>query len=80
MPKWFTWPDPAKAKTDDYFAAKGKALVAGTFDRSTDQTDSFNLNEDEKGHYARLKAAGAQPPSIASSSRWTWSGHRRKAV
>ena len=53
--KWFTWLDPAKAKTDDYFAAKGKALVAGTFDRSTDQTDSFNLNEDEKGHYARLK-------------------------
>ncbi len=52
---WFTWPDPGKAKTDDYFAAKGKALVAGTFDRSTDQTDSFNSNEDEKGHYARLK-------------------------
>ena len=52
---WFTWPDPGRAKTDDYFAAKGKALVAGTFDRSTDQTDGFNLNENEKGHYARLK-------------------------
>ena len=54
---WFTWLDPGKAKTDDYFAAKGKALVAGTFDRSTDQTDSFNLNEEEKGHYARLKGS-----------------------
>ncbi len=54
---WFTWTDPGKAKTDDYFAAKGKALVAGTFDRSADQTDSFNLNEEEKGHYARLKGS-----------------------
>ena len=54
---WFTWTDPGKAKTDDYFAAKGKALVAGTFDRLTDQTDSFNPNEDEKGHYARLKGS-----------------------
>ena len=52
---WFTWTDPGKAKTDDYFAAKGKALVAGTFDRSADQTDSFNLNEGQKGHYSRLK-------------------------
>ncbi|WP_413440333.1 DUF3854 domain-containing protein [Synechococcus sp. MIT S1220] len=52
---WFTWTDPDIAKTDDYFAAKGKALVAGTFDRSADQTDSFNLNEVEKGHYSRIK-------------------------
>jgi hypothetical protein len=52
---WFTWQNSDIAKTDDYFAAKGKALVAGTFDRSTDQTDSFNPNEDEKGHYVRLK-------------------------
>ena len=52
---WFTWPNPNIAKTDDYFAAKGKALVAGTFDRSIDHTDSFFLNEVEKGHYYRLK-------------------------
>ncbi len=51
---WWIWPSPQLGKSDDFLAAKYKAIVAGTFDRSEDYSH-FHVVGENKQHYSRLK-------------------------